>query len=176
MRIRILAGITILLIFSVLMVTGRAGTQASQSGTVSGTGAGCTGDCDLPSLWRSVDAVVFLRIQKALGTRTQTRDGWEYQFTEHRALVHEVFRRFRGEPRTSVDLLQRRDAAAAEDPCYKPDREFVAFLRWNDQEQMFESYLMIPVAEGQVKSPRIQILESGMKLETFLKILRAMME
>jgi hypothetical protein len=176
MRIRIQAGITTSLMLLVLLVSSTAGTQASKSGTISGIGAGCTGDCDLPTLWRSVDAVVFLRIQKTLGTRTQTLDGRECLWIEHRASVHEVFRRFRGKPQSSVDLLQLRDATAPTDPGYMPDQEFVAFLRWNDEEQMFEPYIMIPVREGQVKSPRIQVLESGMKFEAFLKILRAMME
>ena len=115
-------------------------------------------------------------MQNTLGTRTQIRDGREYLWIEHRASVHEVFRRFRGKPQSSVVLLQLRDAPAPADSGYMPDQEFVAFLRWNDAEQMFEPYLMIPVREGQVKAPRIQALESGMKLEAFLKILRAMME
>ncbi len=176
MRIRIQAGITTSFLLLLLLASSTAGTQANKSGTISGIGTGCTGDCDLPTLWRSVDAVVFLRIQKTLGTRAQTLDGREYLWIEYRATVHEVFRRFRGKPQSGVDLLQPRDAATPTDPGYVPYQEFVAFLRWNDAEQMFEPYIMIPVREGQVKSPRIQVLESGMTLEAFLKILRAMME
>lgn len=176
MRIRIRAGITVWLMLWVMMVPGTADLQANKSGTDAGIGVGCAGDCDLPTLWRSVDAVVFLRIEKPLGTRTRTLDGREFQWSGHRALVHEVFRRFPGKLQASVDLLQRRDATASTGPGYMPGQEFVAFLRWNDGEEMFEPYLMIPVREGRVQSPRIQVLESGMNLEAFLKLLRSMME
>ncbi len=176
MRIRNQAGITTSLALWALMVSGTAGMQANKSGIVPEIGAGCAGDCDLPTLWRSVEAVVFLRIEKTLGTQTRSVDGRQFLWIEHRALVHEAFRRFLGKPQSTVDLLERRDATASADPGLLPGQEFVAFLRWNDGAEMFEPYLMIPVRGGRVRSSRVQALESGMYLEAFLKILRSMME
>ncbi len=175
MRFRIQAGAMILLVLWALKGTGAVVTQANKFSAVPQIGADA-GGYDLPTLWRSVESVVFLRIEKTLETRTQSVDGRQFLWIAHRALVHEAFRRFLGNPRSHVDLLERREAAASADPGYLPDREFVAFLRWNGVEQMFEPYVMIPVTEGRVKSPLIRALESGMNLEAFLKILRSMME
>jgi hypothetical protein len=142
---------------------------------------------DLPTLWRSVDAVVLLRIQKALGVRRTPQSGGpcENIYVEHRASVLEVFRRCRGKPDASdVDFLQ-----AAPAPGYsgmktvtgnwqgfRPGDEFVTFLQWDASEKAFLAYFTIPVRNGKVESFDLREIESGMKLDDFLKLLRAMME
>lgn len=177
MRTMIQMGIPTTLLTLALLASGAAGTQTDKPGQAAVPGAGCAADCDLPTLWRSVDAVVFLRIQRTLGTRARNLDGREVLWIESRALAHEVFRWLPGKPQSSLDLLQLRDGTTPmEAPGGAPDKEFVAFLRWSDEAQMFESYLMVPVRDGQVKSPRITVIESGMKLEAFLILLRTMME
>jgi hypothetical protein len=139
---------------------------------------------DLPALWIKADAVVHLRIQKTSGTRPRpTSSGCACIYTEHQAIVLEAFRRHIGEPKSNVGFLQASycpvpdDLAGPEfDRPYTAGGEFLAFLKWNSAEQMFQSLIMVPVREGQVKSFRIHGLESGMSLEAFLKVLRAMME
>jgi hypothetical protein len=139
---------------------------------------------DLPALWMKADAVVHLRIQKTVGTRPRpTRSGCECMYTEHQAIVLEAFRRHIGEPKSNVGFLQASycpvpdDLAGPEfDRPFDTGGEFIAFLKWNGKEEMFQSHVMVPVRNGQVKSSCIHGLESGMSLEAYLKILRAMME
>ncbi len=150
--------------------------QEKVPGNVVGAASVIPDDGDLPSLWRNVDAVVFLRIQEAVRTLTRTLDGRESSWTEYRAAAHEVFRRFRGQPRTIVQLLQPGDHQIPPISPPVPGREYIAFLRWNDAEQAFEPVIMIAVTNASVQSSLIRGLESGMNLESFLKVLRAMME
>ncbi len=177
MRTRIRAGILAALVTFALMATAEPVTQADKLGTAAAPAADCTSACDLLTLWRSVDTVVFLRMQKTLGTRVRNHDGQESLWAERRALVHEVFRRFQSISQPSLDFLQARDGTSLIGTTDSAvGEEFVAFLRWSNEEQMFESYFMLPVRDGQVQSPRVKELASGMKLETLLKTLRTMME
>ncbi len=177
MRTRIQAGIIPALLAFALMATAEPGTHADEQDTAAAQGTNCTGACDLLTLWRSVDTVIFLRIQKTPGTRVRNLDGQESLWVEHRALVHEVFRRFQSISQPSLDFLQARDDTSLIGTADSAlGEEFVAFLRWSNEEQMFESYFMLPVRDGQVQSPRVKELESSMKLETLLKTLRTMME
>jgi hypothetical protein len=141
---------------------------------------------DLPTLWRSVDAVVYLRIQESLGTRPLRTEGQcVIPATEHKASILEVFRRYRGEPRNAtVNFLQRsagmwhsdqETITGRETPC-KPGEELVAFLSRNENVRAFQGEIIVPVRDGQVRSPHIEELLKGMKLEVFLEKLRAMME
>jgi hypothetical protein len=145
-----------------------------------------TGMEDLPTLWRSVDAVVLFRIQESLGARLLHTEGHcTTVCTEHKVSVLEVFRRYRGEPREfHMNFLQRSAGtwrsekgitAGGETPC-KPGEEFVAFLRWNDAGHALMDTVLIPVRDGQVRHPSIEELQKSLALEAFLKILRAMME
>ena len=127
---------------------------------------------ELPALWRSVDAVVHLQIQTRLGARSGSGET-NAAFQEYEAKVFEVFRRYFAGPKRTLTLLE---TATGSDPVCKPGEEFVAFLRWDESERAFQSVVMVPVRDGQVKSPRIQGIESGMKLQAFLAQLRAMME
>lgn len=140
---------------------------------------------DLPTLWRSVDAVVYLRIQETSGVRMRPTNGKsEAVGIEHKASVLEVFRRYWGTPNTAtLSFLQLPDnawnmeaAETAHEATYRPGEQLVAFLRWNASEQVFQEYLVVPIRDGQVKSPHIDEIASGMKLESFLIKLRAMME
>jgi hypothetical protein len=132
-------------------------------------------DYDLAALWRSVDAVLHLRIQKSANTRTRAVEGCECIYLEHQASVLEVFRRYRGAPPKNLVVLQGAETGLVDAP-YAPGYEYFAFLRWNESEQAFQTHIMVPVLEGQVKSHSIREIESGMKLEAFLIKLRAMME
>jgi hypothetical protein len=150
------------------------------------SGNGITGIVDLPTLWRSVDAVVYFRIQESLGARPLPTDGHCVTIcTEHKVAVLEVFRRYRGEPREFTMTYLQRSAGAwrGEDgtvagkniPC-KPGEEFVAFLTWNAAGQAFMDTILVPVRDGQVRYASIEELQKSMALEAFLRILRAMME
>jgi hypothetical protein len=141
---------------------------------------------DLPTLWRNVDAVVYLRIQASLGARLLRTEGHCVTVcTEHKVSVLEVFRRYRGEPREFTMTFLQRSAgtwrgeegttAGRETPC-KPGEEFVAFLTWNDASHAFMDTILVPVRDGQVRHAFIEELQKSMALEAFLKILRAMME
>jgi hypothetical protein len=149
-------------------------------------GRGLDGMEDLPTLWRNVDAVVYFRIQEALGARLVNTDGHCVTVcTEHKVSVLEVFRRYRGEPREfTMSFLQRSAGTwrgeeetntGREIPC-KPGEEFVAFLTWNDAGHALMDTILIPVRDGQVRHRSIEELQKSMALEVFLKILRAMME
>jgi len=140
----------------------------------------------LPDLWRSVDAVVFLRIQESLGARLLRTEGQcTMVCTEHRAAVLEVFRRYRGEPREfTMNLLQKsagtwrgeKVTVAGRKIPGKPGEEFVAFLTWSDAGHALMDTILVPVRDGQVRHPSIEELQKSMPLEAFLKMLRAMME
>jgi len=133
---------------------------------------------DLPALWRSADAVVLLKISRNAGERTSPNSACK-QYYEHEAKVLEAFRLCFGEPKVKTSLLQPAVPCADAlglDSAYKPGDEFIAFLRWNGPEEAFFGFVMVPVLDGRVKSPHIEGIESGMKLENFLTILRAMME
>jgi hypothetical protein len=141
---------------------------------------------DLPTVWRTVDAVAFLRIQESLGARPLRTEGQCVTVAVgHRASVLEVFRRYRGEPRESpVTFLQLSAGAwrgsdatvtGAETPL-KPGEELVAFLTWNDSERVFQGSILLPVRDGQVRSLHIEELQQGMRLTALLEKLRAMME
>jgi hypothetical protein len=134
------------------------------------------GDGDLPTLWRSVDAVAFLKIQTAAPPSSKQAGEGAFKAIEYRASVLEVFRRTRGQPQYEVTFL--RDASEKESPesACKPGQECLVFLVWNNAEGAFQAYITIAVRNGKVQSPRIRGLESGMNLEAFLKILRSMME
>ena len=149
-------------------------------------GAGPGPVFDLPTLWRNVDAVVFLRIQEAEGSATGQAVGKSEAIRiEYKASVLEVFRRFFGGPKTAgISFLQLSTCTwqietttftALETP-YRPGQECVAFLRWNDSEGLFQSVISLPVRDGQVKSPGIEEIQAGMKIEAFLAKLRAMLE
>jgi len=137
---------------------------------------------DLPTLWRNVDAVAFLRIQETASSAPGQSGTIR---TEYKASVLEVFRRFFGGPKTaSMSFLQLSTCTwqietttftALETP-YRPGQECVAFLRWNDSEGLFQSVISLPVRDGQVKSPGIEEIQAGMKIEAFLAKLRAMLE
>jgi len=150
------------------------------------TGRDITVKEDLPTIWRSVDAVVFLRIQESLGARLLRTDGHCVTVcTEHKVAVLEVFRRYRSEPREfTMNFLQRsagvrrgeEGTIAGRETPGKPGQEFVAFLTWNDAGHALMDAFLIPVRDGQVQHPSIEELQKSMTLEAFLKILRAMME
>ncbi len=143
---------------------------------------------DLPTLWRSVDAVVLLRTQGAVqsGLRSTLRGRWcEVVATEYRATILEVFRRFLGEPRSSALSLLQADAGVSHDRgetrtgCRSPypvGEELFVFAKWNTEEQIFEEIFAVPVHEGKVISPYIREISLGVKAETFVQILRSMME
>jgi len=141
---------------------------------------------DLPTLWRSVDAVVFLRIQDSLGVRLLRTDGHCVTVcTEHRVAVLEVFRRYRGEPRDLTTSFLQRSAGtwrneegttSGREVPGKPGDEFIAFMTWNTAGQALMNTILVPVRDGQVRHPSVEELQKGMALEAFLKILRAMME
>jgi hypothetical protein len=141
---------------------------------------------DLPTWWRSVDAVVYLRIEESLGVRPLRASGQcTAVCTLHRISVLEVFRRYRGEPREkSLTFLQgsagtwpsQGGTIIGRETPGKPGDEMVAFLIWNNPEQAFQSAVVVPVLDGQVRSPHIEELQNAMKLEAFLAKLRAMME
>jgi hypothetical protein len=144
-------------------------------------------DLDLPTLWRSVDAVVYLRIQKTVGMRRtpQTSAKCENIYWEHQAAVLEVFRRRLGGPKdATLKFLQAASAPGYAgmttrtwgDPAYASGGEFVAFLQWDVSEEAFLAYFVLAIREGKVQSHHIPEIESGMTLEAFLKKLRAMME
>jgi hypothetical protein len=133
---------------------------------------------DLPSLWRSADAVVYLKIGRNAGERNSPDSGCQ-RYHEHETKVLEAFRLHIGEPKVKASLLQPAVPCADArglDPAYKPGEEFIAFLRWNGPEEAFLGFVMVPVRDGRVKSPYIEGIESGMKLGDFLTILRSMME
>ena len=140
---------------------------------------------DLPTLWRSVDAVAYVRIQKTLEARLrQTGTGSEGLYLEVQAVKLEAFRRFFGNPQSTFGFLQAASdplfpgagsGADTDAPC-KQGEEYIAFLRWNDIEHLFQAHLLVPVREGQVRSPHIEEIRAGMKLEAFLTKLRAMQE
>jgi hypothetical protein len=141
---------------------------------------------DLPTLWRSADAVLFFRIQDSLGVRlVRTEAHCVRVCTEHRVAVLEVFRRYRGEPREfTMNFLQRsagtwrgeEGVTAGQEVPGKPGEEFVAFMTWSDAGQALMDTILVPVRDGQVRHPSIEELQKGMALEAFLKILRTMME
>jgi hypothetical protein len=141
---------------------------------------------DLAATWRSVDAVVYLRIQKSSGVRPLRMEGQCVSVaTEWRAAVLEVFRRYRGEPREfTMTFLQlaagtwRSDTGTITGPGMplKPGDEIIAFLRWNGSLGSFQDRILVPVREGQARSPYIEELQKGLKLEALLEKLRAMME
>jgi hypothetical protein len=140
---------------------------------------------DLPTLWRSVDAVAHVRIQKTLDTRIRrTGSDSEGLYLEVQAVNLEAFRRFFGNPQSMFDFLQAAPdslysgaapATESDAPC-KQGEEYIAFLRWNDMEHLFQAHLVVPVREGQVRSPHIEEIRAGMKLEAFLTKLRSMQE
>lgn len=141
---------------------------------------------DLPTWWRSVDAVVYVRVTESMGSRP-VRTGGQCAIvgTQHRASVFEVFRRYRGEPREQTLEILQRSAGVWQDlegtlagrrtPC-QPGQELIVFLTWNNLERTFQDALIVPVKDGQVRSAAIEELQKGMNLEDFLKMLRAMME
>jgi len=143
---------------------------------------------DLPTLWRSVDAVVHLRIQKTLGARrSRQADGpCENVYLEHQASILEAFRRVQGKPEApGVDFLQAAPAPGYNGPkiitgnywqVFRPGDELVAFLVWEDSEGAFLAYFTVPVRDGRVESIDLREIEFAMKLDVFLKMLRAMME
>lgn len=140
---------------------------------------------DLPTLWRSVNAVAYVRIQKTLDTRTRrTSSESEGLYLEHQAVNLEAFRRFFGNPQSMFSFLQAAPdslypgagpGAESDAPC-KQGEEYIVFLRWNDREHLFQAHLVVPVREGQVRSPHIEEIQAGMKLEAFLTKLRSMQE
>ncbi len=141
---------------------------------------------DLPTWWRSADAVVYLRIEESLGVRPLRASGQCVAVcTLHRVSVLEVFRRYRGEPREkSLTFLQgsagtwpsQGGTIVGRETPGKPGDEMVAFLIWNNPEHAFQSAVLVPVLDGQVRSPHIEELQNTMRLEAFLAKLRAMME
>jgi hypothetical protein len=133
-------------------------------------------DGDLPTLWRSVDAVALVKIQTAASPRTKKDAESRFPAVEYRATTVEAFRRMRGQPQYEVTFL--RDASEKEPPesACTPGQECLAFLVWNSAEGAFRAYVTVAVRNGQVRTSRIRGLESGMNLEAFLKILRSMME
>ena len=174
----------------------RSGIEMPAGGEVlidAGLQAGCgLGDgvevLDLPSLWRSVDAVALLRTQRVVrsGLRLTLRGRWcEVVCTENQASVLEVFRRYLGEPRSrSLEFLQA-DAGAWRNPeevrtgCLSPypeGEELFVFLKWNAREEIFEEVFAIPVVDGKVRSPYIKEISLGLTAEAFIQILRSMME
>jgi len=140
---------------------------------------------DLPTLWRSVDAVAYVRVQKTLETSTREAiSESNVVFLEHQAVNLEAFRRFFGNPQSTFSFLQAASGslspgagpgAESVAPC-KQGEEYVVFLRWNDREHLFQAHLVVPVSEGQVRSPHIEEIRAGMKLEAFLTKLRSMQE
>lgn len=140
---------------------------------------------DLATLWRSVDAVVYLRIQETLPAETRQVGGKTGAIgTEHKASILEVFRRSPGALDASTVRFLQISANTANfqvtntghEAPYRPGEALVAFFRWNKSEEEFQGHIVVPVRDGQVKSPHIHEIESGMKLEAFLVKLRAMME
>jgi hypothetical protein len=140
---------------------------------------------DLPTLWRSVDAVAYVRIQKTLDTRIRrTGSDSEGLYLEVQAVNLEAFRRFFGTPQSMFGFLQAAPdsldhgagpGAESDAPC-KQGEEYIAFLRWNDMEHLFQAHLVVPVRQGQVRSSHIEEIQAGMKLEAFLTKLRSMQE
>jgi len=144
-------------------------------------------DLELPTLWRNIDAVVYLRIQKTSGVRRTGQAGspCENVFVEHQASILEVFRRHIGKPNTTtMNFLQATPAPGykgmttrtEKDPLYRPGEDMVTFLRWDESEKAFLAFIALRVRDGKVQSYDIHELASAIKIEEFLKILRAMME
>ena len=144
------------------------------------------GSYDLPTLWRSVDAVAYLRIRQTSDFRPRyPESGFSHAGEEHEASVFEVFRRYRGTP-AGASLKFLRVPEVAEMPAggtpertnslLHPGEECIAFLHWNDAEDMFEALLVLPVRNGQVRSFCIDEIFSPMKTEIFLIKLRSMKE
>jgi len=144
-------------------------------------------DLELPTLWREMDAVVFLRIRQTLGVRitAQAAGPCENIYVEHQASVLEVFRRHIGKPDTAtMNFLQAAYAPGyrgirvrtEEDPPYLPGDEMVVFLKRDEAEKAFLAFLALKVRNGKVQSFDIHELAPAMKIEEFLKMLRAMME
>jgi hypothetical protein len=178
MRMKSITVLAAALLFAELQAYTAA--QEPQAGSISS-------NMDLPSLWRSVDAVVHLRIQEITDTRRTQKadDPCENTFAEHRASLLEAFRRVQGKPNgSSFDFLQAapapgcsgRKTLTGNSPAFRPGDELVAFLRWDDSEKAFLAYFTVPVVEGKVQSYDLSEIESAMKLDGFLKMLRAMME
>ncbi len=104
---------------------------------------------------------------------------WRYQ-----AVNLEAFRRFFGNPQSTFSFLRAAPdslypsagpGTEIDAPC-KQGEEYIVFLRWNDIEHLFQAHLVVPVREGQVRSPHIEEIRAGMKLEAFLTKLRSMQE
>jgi len=157
-------------------------SQSAQGDAQSGKADWVT---DLPTLWRSVNAVAYVRIQKTLDTRTR-QTGYESDglYVEYQAVNLEAFRRFFGNPQSTFSFLQAAPdslypsagpGTEIDAPC-KQGEEYIVFLRWNDIEHLFQAHLVVPVREGQVQSPHIEEIRTGMKLEAFLTKLRSMQE
>ncbi|MGA2263233.1 MAG: carboxypeptidase-like regulatory domain-containing protein [Acidobacteriota bacterium] len=144
-------------------------------------------DLELTALWRNIDAVAYLRIERTVGVRrtSQTGSPCENVYIEHQASVLEVFRRHIGKPdAATVNFLQAAPAPGysgqttrtAGDPTYRPGEFLVAFLQWDESERAFLAFIGLRVRDGKVQSFDIHEIASGIKIEEFLKILRAMME
>jgi len=141
---------------------------------------------DLPTLWRSVDAVAYLRIREiSVFSPRRQESGFSSAGEEHEASVLEVFRRYRGTPAGSQLKFLRVYATTAqsagemipgEDSLLRVGEECIAFLYWNDKEKIFESFLVLPVRNGQVRSFCIDEILSPIKIEAFLVKLRSMQE
>jgi hypothetical protein len=140
---------------------------------------------DLPTLWRSVNAVAYVRIQKTLDTRTrQAGSESDGLYVEYQAVNLEAFRRFFGNPQSTFSFLQAAPDSlypsagpgAESDALCKQGEEYIVFLRWNDMEHLFQAHLVVPVREGQVRSLHIEEIRVGMKLKAFLTKLRSMQE
>lgn len=144
-------------------------------------------DLELTTLWRNIDAVAYLRVERTVGVRrtSQTGSQCENVYIEHQASVLEVFRRHIGKPdAATVNFLQAAPAPGyigqttrtAGDPTYRPGEFLVAFLQWDESEKAFLAFITLRVRDGKVQSFDIHEIASGIKIEEFLKILRAMME
>ena len=147
---------------------------------------GSAGARDLPTLWRSVDAVAYLRIREISDSRTRhTESDIASAGVEHEATVLEVFRRYRGTPATpQLKFLriaengeqQQGERTPGENSMLLSGEECIAFLHWNDAEEIFESVQVLPVRDGRVKSFCIDEILFPMKIEAFLVKLRSMQE